>query len=104
MIAVYALLLQAFLAFASPSVFPDGTEVLCADHATGSPAHDQADAQCHACCMAMNVGTLAPPPLSLPSFQWPFSQVSRVAWRPEADRDKTGPPTHAHSARGPPVA
>lgn len=104
-VALYALLLQAFLAFSAPVLSPDPIGgVLCAEHGSGTPAHDQADAQCHACCMAMHIGTIAPPPLLALSVLWPLPQVSRVAWRPEADVDKTGPPTHAQSARGPPVA
>lgn len=105
MVALYALLLQSFLAFAAPVMLSDpGGTVLCAEHGPGTPVPDQADAQCHACCMAIDIGTIAPPNILALSVPYPFPQVSRVAWRPEADLAKTGPPTHARSARGPPVA
>lgn len=105
-IALYALLLQAFLAFAAPTLSLDQNgEVLCTEHGSGAPAHDQADAQCHSCCAVMHIGNLAPPPPSdAVALSWPFQQVARVAWRPEAEVFKTGPPTHAQSARGPPIA
>jgi hypothetical protein len=104
-IALYALLLQAFLAFAAPALSPDPTgSVLCAEHGSGAPADDQADVQCHACCAAVHIGNLAPPPLDAFPVLWPFQRVARVVWRPEAEVLKTGPPTHAQSARGPPIA
>lgn len=104
-VALYALLLQAFLAFAAPVLSPDPTGgILCAEHGSGTPTHDQSDAQCHACCMALHIGTIAPPPVLAAPVLWPVPQISRVAWRPEADLPRTGPPVHAQSARGPPIA
>lgn len=102
-IALYALLLQAFLAVAAPTGPSFGPGVLCTvdgEHAPGEEPlrHD------HQCCTAQHVGNLAPAPktASAERLTWPVS--IRIVWRPEAELPRTGPPTFAHSARGPPSA
>ncbi|MFF9550788.1 hypothetical protein [Methylobacterium fujisawaense] len=105
MIALYALLLQTFFVLASPVPVPDHDGgVFCAKHSASTPAHDQADARCHACCAAMDVDDIAPPPVSVHFTPLPVLQRARVIWRPEAEIDRTGPPVRAQSARGPPFA
>jgi hypothetical protein len=102
-IALYALLLQAFLGFAAPVLAQAAAgEVLCAEH-TGSAPADKATAPCHPCCTLLQVGTLAPPPLGAVAVVW-RAAFAPVVWRPAASIPTTGPPVFATSARGPPAA
>ncbi len=105
-IALYGLLLQAFVAAATPPSLPDLLGAICVSqdgtHA-GSPdgpslPHD------HPCCAAVHAGSLPPPPLAGTLIAWRAPAAALIVWRPEAAVPKTGPPTHAHSARGPPSA
>lgn len=101
-IALYGLLLQAFLAAAHPVAMPDAG-ILCAEHEPASPGSDRPLHHDHQCCTAAQGAQLAPAPSSdLTAVPVPPAPA-RVAWRPEASRPRTGPPTHAHSARGPPA-
>ncbi|MDP4006479.1 hypothetical protein [Methylobacterium sp. NEAU K] len=105
MIALYALLLQAFLGFATPArAFALPGEVLCAEHASGGPLDGTAHIHAHPCCTLAQVGTLALPTADLVAAAWPSAPAVRLAWRPEAERPKTGPPVRTGSARGPPAA
>lgn len=105
-IALYGLLLQAFVAAATPMALPDLVGAICAvqDGAhSGSPdgpslPHD------HQCCTAVHAGSLPPPPGAGLAASWPAPATTAIVWRPEAAVPKTGPPTHSHSARGPPSA
>lgn len=105
-IALYALLLQAFLGFAAPVLAEAATgEILCVEHTGSAPADGKATTPCHPCCTVLQVGTLAPPPSANPvAVAWPSSPFARLVWRPEAARLTTGPPVFAASARGPPSA
>lgn len=105
-IALYALLLQAFLGFAAPVLAQAATgEILCAEHPGSAPTDGKATAPCHPCCTVLQVGTMAPPPAaSTVAVTWPVTSFARLVWRPEAVRLTTGPPVYATSARGPPSA
>lgn len=60
LVALYALLLQAFLGLATPSRALDGPgEVLCAGHSSGEPASKSVHV--HACCTVVQAGTLTLP-------------------------------------------
>ncbi|MDP4023039.1 hypothetical protein Q8W71_10420 [Methylobacterium sp. NEAU 140] len=106
-LALYALLLQAFLGFATP-VTGAAEAALCAAHAVDAgapdaPADGKAHLHCALCCTAVHVAKLAPPPAGAAAAR-PALGVARVAWRSERAFPPTGPPIHATSARGPPAA
>ena len=104
-LALYGLLLQAFLAAATTAPRPAASGVICAEHGSGAPANDGPVRHDHQCCTAaVQAGTLAPPPEPGFAAAWPPRAEVLVAWRPEASVLRTGPPTRAHSARGPPAA
>ncbi|MGU3464922.1 hypothetical protein ACLBXO_08705 [Methylobacterium sp. C33D] len=103
MVALYALLLQAFLGFAIPAragVDPDA--VICAGHASGDPAGPVVHV--HPCCTAVQAGALALPTFDPIAAAWPAAPATRCAWRPESELPTTGPPASTGSARGPPRA
>lgn len=105
MVALYALLLQAFLGFATPAraVGLPGA-VLCAEHGSGAPDNETVAHHAHPCCTLVQAGSVALPVSEPAVVAWPFAPASRLAWQPEAERPKTGPPRTATSARGPPAA
>jgi hypothetical protein len=104
-IALYALLLQSFVAHATPAAAPDPFGTICAaDHAEGTPAPGKSTRHDHQCCTTAQLGTLAPPPEASAVTTRPDHPARSAFWRPEASVARTGPPTHAQSARGPPVA
>lgn len=103
LVALYALLLQAFLGLATPSRALDGPgEVLCAGHSSGEPASK--GVHVHACCTVVQAGTLTLPPIDPEAAAWPSAPTSLCAWRPEAEIPTTGPPAYNGTARGPPAA
>ncbi|MCJ2093277.1 hypothetical protein MKK67_12370 [Methylobacterium sp. J-072] len=105
MVALYALLLQAFLGFATPAhAFGTSGAVLCAEHDSGTPDNGAAPLHAHPCCTLVQAVGVALPPSEPVAVAWPFAPALRLAWRPEAERPKTGPPPSATSARGPPAA
>lgn len=105
MVALYALLLQAFLGFATPThALGSPGAVLCAEHGSGPSDDGAAPRHAHPCCTLVQVVGAALPPSEPVAVAWPFAPAQRLAWRPEADRPKTGPPPSATSARGPPAA
>lgn len=104
-IALYALLLQAFLGFAAPArLLPGSDGVLCAEHAAGDPDTKAPPVHVHACCTLVQAGTLALPEAASTSVSRPGLSTARLIWRPEAERLRTGPPPRPGTARGPPVA
>jgi hypothetical protein len=104
-VALYALMLQPFLAAASPVAAPDPFGVICAaDHGADAPSGDTASHHVHQCCTAAHIGGMAPPPDRIVgTITWPARSVSTIPWRYEAWIASTGPPTYASSARGPPL-
>ena len=105
-IALYGLLLQAFLTAATPVVLPDLTGAICAvqDGAHSGPPDGPSLPHDHQCCTAVHAGGLPPPPAAGAAAIWRAPATTPVVWRSEAAVPKTGPPNHAHSARGPPSA
>lgn len=103
-VALYALLLQAFVAAATPAgaIIP---AALCApvqDVDQERPAtptrHDPQ------CCIALHLGNLAlPPSAAFEPVVWGRATAPAIVARPEAAIPKTGPPAHAHRPRGPPT-
>lgn len=103
-VALYALMLQPFMAAAAPFMVPDPFGVVCApDHNPEAPVGDPAAHAAHHCCIVAHIGGLAPPPerRAMPG-EMP-RVVATIVWRAEAWIPRTGPPTHAASARGPPL-
>jgi hypothetical protein len=103
-IALYALLLQAFLGFATPSLAlgPDG--ILCTVHESGQSDGKPATAHKHECCLPAHAGAFLPPPDGATDLAWraPVSHI--LVWRPAFDVPTTGPPDTSHRPRGPPLA
>ena len=105
MVALYALLLQAFLGFATPvHAFGLPGEVLCAEHGSGPSDGDATQVHAHPCCTVVQVGSVALPASEPVAVAWRIAPSARLDWRPEAAQPKTGPPRSSTSARGPPAA
>lgn len=103
LVALYALLLQAFLGFAIPArAWNDPDAVICAGHASGDPAGTVVHV--HPCCTVVQAGALALPTIDPTAAAWPAAPATRCAWRPESEIPTTGPPASTGTARGPPEA
>ncbi len=103
LVALYALLLQAFLGFATPAqAWVDSDAAICAGHASGDPAGPVAHA--HPCCTLVQAGALVLPTVDPTETGWPVAAETRRAWRPESEIPTTGPPASTGTARGPPKA
>jgi hypothetical protein len=105
LLALYALLLQAFLGYATPAEIGLGTgAVICAEHPADASGGGTVNKHVHSCCTVGQAGALAVPSLDLVASAWPAAPAVRVAWRPEAELPRTGPPQRDGTARGPPEA
>lgn len=103
-IALYGLLLQAFLVAAAPIVSPALAGFICAAHDGSGPALPDAPGKHdHQCCTAANAAPVAPPPSIFAEVGAVALPSTFVAWRFEAAVPATGPPTRSASARGPPL-
>ncbi len=102
-IALYVLLLQAFLGFATPSLAlgPDG--ILCTEHGPASPDGKPGPHNGHQCCLPVQEASFVPPPEVATDAVWPLPTARILVWRPESDLLTTGPPDRAHQPRGPPL-
>lgn len=104
-VALYALLLQAFLGFAAPARAGMETgAVLCAEHPTGNPDHQPVPIHVHNCCTLVHAAALGLPAPQSAAPAPPYAPAVRIAWRPEAELPRTGPPPRTGTARGPPAA
>jgi len=104
-IALYALLIQAFLGFAAPArLLPGSGTVLCAEHAAGDPGVPAVPVHVHACCTLVQAGALTLPDTPSTGVSLPAPAATQLVWRPEAEILRTGPPPRPGSARGPPAA
>jgi hypothetical protein len=105
LLALYALLLQAFLGYATPAEAILGTgAVICAEHPADASGGGTVNKHIHPCCTVVQAGALALPSLEPAASAWPSAPMVRLAWRPEAELPKTGPPQRGGTARGPPEA
>lgn len=102
-VALYAFLLQAFLAFATPVAANIPPGWLCAEAGDHGPVPHSAGHN-HQCCTPVHVGNVAPPPLGAVILRPDPPRPVAVIWRPEASLPRTGPPVYAGSPRGPPAA
>ncbi|SDN15044.1 hypothetical protein SAMN05216360_10661 [Methylobacterium phyllostachyos] len=104
-IALYALLLQAFLGFAAPArLLPSPETVLCADHVAGEPDTPAVPVHVHACCTLVQAVALTQSDTAWTGVPLPAPAAARLVWRPEAEILRTGPPPRPSTARGPPGA
>jgi hypothetical protein len=105
LVALYALLLQAFLGFAAPvPALADAGAVLCAEHPVDGPGHGPVQIHVHACCTLVQAGALALPAAACAGPVMPRAPAAQLSWRPEAELPRTGPPPRVGTARGPPSA
>ncbi|ACL60145.1 hypothetical protein [Methylobacterium nodulans] len=102
MLALYGLVLQAFLTGLNSVPAASAAGVICAAHESGreSPGPHPG----HVCCIAACLGPIAPclPPGG--QAAWPSRRVIAVAWQPASEAPARGPPPRPSSARGPPLA
>ena len=102
--ALYALLLQAFFAAATPVAASGLAGVICTVHG-GTEVPDLPARNDHACCTAAHLEHPAPPPQpASTAVAWSVPRRIAAVWHPHALVSATGPPTRAHTARGPPSA
>ncbi len=98
-LALYALLLQPFVVAATPVVASAGVTCHAASDDPGVPADPH-----HPCCAAACAVSALPSAIPISgAVSWPRRDAPRLAWGVEGAPHATGPPTHAASARGPPV-
>ena len=104
-VALYALLLQPFIASATPRLTSAGQGILCLEHdTTQSDGGGSAGTHNHQCCTPASSHMLAPPAASVSAVVWAPELPSHLAWPVLALAPKTGPPTDFHAPRGPPAA
>lgn len=103
-IALYALVLHAFLTVLAPTMPPFDGGVLCAEHATsGAPADDGQPCGHHACCTQVQAVHLLPPVQAASAVAiWP-SRPAPVLWRAAETVRARAPPDQGTSPRGPPA-
>ncbi|MCJ2089911.1 hypothetical protein MKK88_28565 [Methylobacterium sp. E-005] len=104
LVALYALLLQAFLGLAAPIPAPaaPGT-VLCAEHPVDGSDHAPIRIHVHSCCTLAQAASVALPVAVSAAPALPLAPALHLSWRPEAELPRTGPPPRAGTARGPPA-
>ncbi|WP_375464126.1 hypothetical protein [uncultured Methylobacterium sp.] len=107
-IALYALVLQAFLGGLMPVAVGQGGEVLClsgTDVQAGNPAPDRSAPHGHAdCCTAAHVAAAAVAPRASPAIAaWPMRRSAIVTFAADAANGPRAPPGSIAHPRGPPV-
>ncbi|MFE1600331.1 hypothetical protein [Methylobacterium sp. ID0610] len=107
-LALYGLVLQAFLMGLSPVPAASAAGVICTAHGPGHPSRGGRDAPlpstAHACCAAACQG-LAPPPLpQAAALARPLRVAVALTWRRGDAVPVRTPPPLSGSARGPPRA
>ena len=104
MIALYALVFQAFLTVLAPAE-PRIDGLLCAEHAvTGEPAGDESQACGHrACCIQVQAANLLPPSrVAISLAAWP-PRAAPLPRRSAESIHARAPPDQGISPRGPPT-
>jgi hypothetical protein len=105
-IALYALVFQAFLAALAPALPRLDGGILCAEHltASGTPADDELPCGHHACCTQVQAAHFLPPAqVASATAIWP-PRAAPVPWRAAATIRARAPPDQGTSPRGPPAA
>ena len=101
-VALYALLLQAFLAAALPVGPIAAAGVVCAPSSAHSPSDERPVGGATACCVAACLPLAAPVPAAAIVVS-ALRDPAAIAWPLRASLAFAGPSTHAWSARGPPT-
>ncbi|KMO34476.1 hypothetical protein ACQVP2_21365 [Methylobacterium aquaticum] len=105
--ALYALVLQAFLAGALVTVQPGLPHILCAPEAGAAPDAPAGTPAGHShldCCTAAHgAGVVTAPLPDSTLVAWPIRRSVGVTWRPEVPAPARAPPGVSASARAPPV-
>ncbi|GEP03280.1 hypothetical protein [Methylobacterium oxalidis] len=101
-IALYALLIQAFLGGLAPiALGPSGGEICAHD---GTPGDDGAACHQHACCtLAQAVQLLAPHLSVFAVVLWEQGAAAPAPWRAAETVRARAPPDQSVSPRGPPT-
>ena len=102
-VALYALLLQAFLVAGTAKVAGSPLGLLCA-HESDAPAGGIPAPHDHACCTVAQEAASAVPPEAVTVAASVPPACETLAWRPESWIPRTGPPVRAQGPRGPPLA
>ncbi|KQQ29447.1 hypothetical protein ASF53_18670 [Methylobacterium sp. Leaf123] len=105
-IALYALVFQAFLTVLAPTLPRFDGSVLCAEHLapSGTPADDEPSCGHHACCTQVQaVHLLSPTQAASALAIWP-PRAAPVPWRAAGTIRARAPPDQGTSPRGPPAA
>ncbi len=102
-IALYALVLHAFLGALVPLAPRLDGAVLCAEHAAGTPSDEGQACTHHACCTQVHAVTLPPPHTVASIAAWP-RRAAPVLWRAAETVRARAPPGQGISPRGPPAA
>lgn len=106
-IALYALVLQAFLTALAPAAPAMAREILCAEHGVGAGSSGDQGPACrhHACCVQAQAPQLGlpPTPTAAPPAAWPRA-ADVTPWPPAENARVRAPPDPAVGPRGPPAA
>ncbi|WP_342150593.1 hypothetical protein [Methylorubrum sp. SB2] len=106
-IALYALVLQAFLTALAPIAPAMAGEILCAEHGIGAGSSDDGGPACrhHACCVQAQAPQLGLPPTPVAAItaDWP-PEAAPLPWPPSEAARARAPPDPAVGPRGPPAA
>ncbi|WP_232630404.1 hypothetical protein [Methylobacterium sp. Leaf118] len=103
-IALYALVLHAFLGALAPVMPVSAGSEICTQHAAAEAPDEGTGCRHHACCTQVQ-GIQAGPPPETPfaALAWPLV-VTSVTWRPDPAARARAPPDQGTSPRGPPAA
>ena len=104
-IALYALVLQAFLGGLAPLPAAPLGGVICAEHDSSSVPGDHGPAcNQHACCTAAQAAQLLHPLLSaFATIAWAPPRAVPAPWRDAGTAQARAPPDQSVSPRGPPA-
>ncbi|WP_132251282.1 hypothetical protein [Methylobacterium segetis] len=103
-IALYALLLQAFLGGLAPLPPAALTDAICAHDGSGSPEGGAALCHPHACCTLAQAAELLPPGASaFAAVLWSPGIAAPAPWRAADLIRARAPPDPSVSPRGPPT-
>ncbi|AMB46056.1 hypothetical protein [Methylobacterium sp. AMS5] len=105
-IALYALVFQAFLAVLAPALPRLDGGILCAEHVSpsGTPADDEQPCGHHACCTQVQAVQVPPPAQVASAVALRPPRAAPVPWRAAQTIRARAPPDQGTSPRGPPAA
>ncbi|MEA1833445.1 DUF2946 family protein [Methylobacterium durans] len=104
MIALYALLLQAFLGGLAPLAPVLSGDVICAHDGTGAPGDGGPACHQHACCTLAQAMHGLPAVSDFATVLWSPASVAPAPWRAAGPIRARAPPDPSVGPRGPPAA